>query len=189
MGRPAMRRGLRPLLLLLGGALALTGCGYFRQEVKPYRPPISYGAPDTSPGALLAHPGAHLYLRDCAYCHGGDGRGTSRGPDLTEGTNGGALTDFVLRTGRMPVDGPVAQMKPGPPVYDEGEIAAIVSYVTTEFRPPGPNIYHVDLRRGSLRSASRSTSSTARPAMRRRGSGAPCSSTPGKRRRARRGGS
>ena len=94
--------------------------------------------------------GQHLYQRDCAYCHGNDGRGTRSGPDLTGGTNGGALTDFVLRTGRMPVEAHVDQMKPRLPVYDEEQIAAIVSYVTREFQAPGPDIYELDPRRGDI---------------------------------------
>lgn len=72
------------------------------------------------------------------------------GPDLTGGTNGGALTDFVLRTGRMPVEAHVDQMKPRLPIYDEEQIAAIVSYVTREFQAPGPDIYELDPRRGNI---------------------------------------
>ncbi len=139
-----MRRGLAPLLLMLA---TLAGCTYFREEAEPYRPPVYYG-PSEAAGSV--NPGQHLYMRDCAYCHGNDGKGTSQGPDLTVGTNGGALTDFVLRTGRMPVAAPPKQMEPGPPVYNEREIADIVAYVTSQFRPPGPAVPHVDLGKGEL---------------------------------------
>ncbi len=144
-----MRRLFAPLLLVVGAAV-LTACGYFRGDVAPYRTPAYYGPPDAAVGATPLDAGRHLYLRDCAFCHGADGKGTARGPDLTVGTNGAALTDFVLRTGRMPVEEAVDQMKPGPSVYEESQIADIVEYVTNEFRPPGPEIPHIDPERGDL---------------------------------------
>ncbi len=140
-----MRRGVVPLLLMLATA---AGCGYFGEQAEPYRPPVYYGPSGQAPGAV--NPGEHLYLRDCAYCHGNDGRGTAQGPDLTVGTNGGALTDFVLRTGRMPVAAPPKQMQPGAPVYNEREIADIVAYVTSQFNPPGPDVPHIDLSKGDI---------------------------------------
>ena len=144
-----MRRGLFPILIVLG-TVVVAGCGYFRQEAEPYRPPVYYAPVEATGGTGAVEAGEHLYLRDCAYCHGNDGTGTSQGPSLKVGTNGAALTDFVLRTGRMPVAAPVQQMKPGQPVYDEREIDAIVDYVTTQFAPPGPEIPHIDLERGDL---------------------------------------
>ena len=142
-----MRRGLAPLLLALATA---AGCGYFGEEAEPYRPPVYYGSSEAAAGAGAVSPGQHLYSRDCAYCHGNDGKGTSQGPDLTVETNGGALTDFVLRTGRMPVAAPPQQMEAGAPVYNDREIADIVAYVTSQFRPPGPEVPHVDLSKGEI---------------------------------------
>ena len=145
-----MRRALAPLLLVLA-TLAVAGCGYLQREAEPYRPPVYYGpAAQAAAGADAVDPGQHLYLRDCAFCHGSDGKGTSQGPDLTVEPNGGALTDFVLRTGRMPVSGPVAQMQPREPVYNEREIDAIVAYVKNQFRAPGPDVPHIDLKKGDL---------------------------------------
>ncbi len=144
-----MSRTVTLLLLALAG-LVLVACGYFQGDVAPYRPPVYYGGAETAGGAEPMDPGHHLYLRDCAFCHGQDGRGTPQGPDITGGTNGPALTDFVLRTGRMPVEAPVDQMSGRQPVYDEEQIAAIVSYVTREFRAPGPDIPDVNPRRGDL---------------------------------------
>ncbi len=143
-----MRRAA-PLLLLLFGVTALTACGYLRQEAEPYRPPVYYGPP-TEANAAAVTTGQHLYQRDCAFCHSADGKGTSQGPDITVDTNGGALTDFVLRTGRMPVSGQVQQMAPRAPVYNEKEIDAIVAYVTSQFRAPGPPVPHIDLSKGEL---------------------------------------
>jgi ubiquinol-cytochrome c reductase cytochrome c subunit len=142
------RRHTAALFLL--ASVVLVGCGYLQREAGPYRPPVYYGAPQTAEGAGPVDPGEHLYLRDCAYCHGDDGRGTARGPDLTSGTNGAALTDFVLRTGRMPVEVPVDQMRPGAPVYDEKEISAIVDYVDKTFQPPGPDVPVIHPERGEL---------------------------------------
>jgi ubiquinol-cytochrome c reductase cytochrome c subunit len=144
-----MNRWRVACLFLLAG-VALAGCSYLQGEVEPYRPPVYYGAPETVQGAGPVDPGEHLYRRDCAYCHGGDGRGTSHGPDLTTGDNGPALTDFVLRTGRMPVEVPVEQMSPRAPVYDEEQIAAIVSYVDKTFQAPGPDIPAIHPERGEL---------------------------------------
>ncbi len=137
------------LLLLLVATASLTACGYLRQEADPYRPPAYYGPAPEATGETVSA-GEHLYLRDCAFCHGADGKGTAQGPDITTETNGGALTDFVLRTGRMPIAGPVEQMAPRKPVYNQKEIDAIVAYVTTQFRPPGPPVPEIDLRRGEL---------------------------------------
>ena len=145
-----MRRWLAPLLLVVA-TVVVTGCGYLKREAEPYRPPVYYGPAEQAAagGGPVAH-GEHLYLRDCAFCHGGDGKGTSQGPDITVDTNGGALTDFVLRTGRMPVSAPPEQMQPRKPVYTEEEIDAIVAYVTTQFRAPGPPVPEIDLSKGEL---------------------------------------
>jgi ubiquinol-cytochrome c reductase cytochrome c subunit len=144
-----MRRGTAFSWLVLA-AMTVAGCGYLQDDPPPYRPPVYYGTPQTASGALPVDTGQHLYSRDCAYCHGDDGRGTDRGPDLTGGTNGGALTDFVLRTGRMPVSYAVEQMKAGRPVYDDAEVEALVAFVRSQFRAPGPDVPHVDLRRGDI---------------------------------------
>lgn len=138
---------MRRLPVLVGlFALALGACSWFSpQQVAPYRPPAYYPPPAETQDA-----GRQLYQRDCAFCHGEDGKGAPRGPALTIGTNGAALTDFVLRTGRMPVDGPIEQMRRGEPVYDRREIAAIVAFVSRQFRPPGPAVPDVDLRRGDV---------------------------------------
>jgi ubiquinol-cytochrome c reductase cytochrome c subunit len=144
-----MRRALAPLLLVLA-TVAVAGCGYLQREAEPYRPDVYYGPAEQAAAGQGVDPGQHLYLRDCAFCHGSDGKGTSQGPDLTVETNGGALTDFVLRTGRMPVAGPVEQMSPREPVYNEQEIDAIVAYVERQFRAPGPPVPHIDLKKGDL---------------------------------------
>ncbi len=134
------------LLLVPLAAVVVVSCTYY--EVQPYRPPAYYRPPDI--GAEAVALGGHLYLRDCAFCHGNRGLGTEFGPNVVAGANGPALYDFVLRTGRMPVDAPLEQTMRSEPAYTEDEIRAIVAYMTREFLPAGPDIPRVDPARGDL---------------------------------------
>jgi ubiquinol-cytochrome c reductase cytochrome c subunit len=59
--------------------------------------------------------GGELYLRDCAWCHGANLEGTSRGPTLV-GT-GEASNRFYLTTGRMPIADPNELIRRRPSVY------------------------------------------------------------------------
>ena len=102
----------------------------------------------TSAGAgtsVEAPSGAELYRTQCSSCHGLDGLGVDeRGPSLE--TEGEASTDFVLRTGRMPLAAPDLQARSGPVRYSEAEIVALVEYVGTIGN--GPDIPDVDPARG-----------------------------------------
>ena len=129
---------------------ALAACNYATEEVAPYRPPAYYQAPGAAPEVEAAEAGRKLYLRDCAFCHGSRGGGTDNGPPLDHGTVGRALVDFMLRTGRMPIDHPRAPSRTGEPVYSQDEIDAIVDYVARAFHPPGPDIPAVDPAHGDL---------------------------------------
>ena len=117
--------------------LTLGSCSYGTQEdQRPYRPPgIAHKA--------LPESGRDLYMRDCAWCHGNEGGGTSRGPDLVSETNGPALNHFVLSTGRMPLDDPDQSSTRREPVYSDDEIDAIVEFARS-FEAPGPEIPDVD---------------------------------------------
>src|SRR5690242_6487427 len=64
-----------------------------------------------------------IYQRDCAVCHGGDAKGTTRGPTL-DGW-GRAGVDYALTTGRMPLSDPDAKTVRRRPAYDPGTIAAL----------------------------------------------------------------
>jgi ubiquinol-cytochrome c reductase cytochrome c subunit len=134
-----MRRALFGSALV---AVFLTGCAYFRDEPVPYRPP---GVAKVEPVA----DGRTLYMRDCAWCHANDGKGTERGPTLTTGTNGPAMTDFMLTTGRMPIHNPSQRVSRQPSLYTSREIQAIVAFVET-FGTTGPEIPHVDPSKGNL---------------------------------------
>ncbi|MEO6571521.1 MAG: c-type cytochrome [Ilumatobacteraceae bacterium] len=86
--------------------------------------------------------GRQLYLTQCASCHATEGSGIDgRGPSLLH--EGGAATDFVLRTGRMPLAAPGQQAVRGPVRYDEHEIVSLVAYVSSI--GDGPDITAVDI--------------------------------------------
>jgi ubiquinol-cytochrome c reductase cytochrome c subunit len=87
-----------------------------------------------------------VYLADCAYCHGVQGEGTERGPILAG--VGAASADFMLRTGRMPIDDPGDYPKRAEPVYEEDEIGEMVEYVAS--LGPGPEIPSVDVAAGDI---------------------------------------
>jgi ubiquinol-cytochrome c reductase cytochrome c subunit len=91
--------------------------------------------------------GRRLYVASCSSCHGLDGRGNEDGPSL-QGA-GPASVDFMLSTGRMPLNQPAQQPVRQEPRYAPGEIAAIVAYVST-IAPGGPPIPTVDVDEGDL---------------------------------------
>jgi ubiquinol-cytochrome c reductase cytochrome c subunit len=133
------------LLVALVPAVVAGACSYF-DEPEPYRPPAYYAAEDAEARAL----GQRLYQRDCSFCHGSQAEGTDRGPDLISGANGPALVDFMLRTGRMPIDDPDEPVRHGPSRYTEEEIAAIVAYLDDAVGQPGPHIPELDLEGADL---------------------------------------
>jgi ubiquinol-cytochrome c reductase cytochrome c subunit len=140
-----VRPGRVAVLVALVPALVAGACSYFR-EPEPYRPRPSYGPVDAEALAL----GERLYQRDCSFCHGNEGQGTSQGPDIITGENGPALTDFMLRTGRMPIDHPDQDVRAGTSPYDSDEIAALVAYIDDAFDQPGPAIPEIDAAAGDL---------------------------------------
>src|SRR5437588_8540273 len=84
-----------------------------------------------------------IFLRDCATCHGADGRGSPRGPSVL--TSGRAGVDFYLSTGRMPIDKPTDAVERHKPKYDPATIRALVDYVATLPGFTGPDIPAVDV--------------------------------------------
>jgi ubiquinol-cytochrome c reductase cytochrome c subunit len=95
--------------------------------------------------------GRAIYLRSCAACHGPQGEGTADGPSLQN--SGAAAADFMLRTGRMPLNLPGDPTRRRPPAYDDATIRALVEYVASLSRQPAPTIPNVvvsgaDLSRG-----------------------------------------
>jgi quinol---cytochrome-c reductase cytochrome c subunit len=125
---------------------------------------VVLGAFAARPAALASSPAerasapspAHVYLRDCAQCHGADGRGTQYGPDLRH--SGAALVDFELSSGRMPVPYAAGQPRPASneqqprrsPRYDDATASALVRYVTQLTGGGGAPIPDVRERAGNL---------------------------------------
>ena len=116
--------------------LALAACT--RNPPAPYRAagalPPGAGGPVTGPDA-----GRTLYARDCAWCHGTQGEGTTSGPTLV-GT-GAASADFMLRTGRMPIEAVEKQPQRRTPRYTPVQIAALDQFVASlGLGPPVPAV-------------------------------------------------
>lgn len=108
--------------------------------------PVAPSAAPPSPAAAQAD-GRMLYLRDCAYCHGEDGRGTPRGQSMTE--VGPAEVDYALSTGRMPIEAPGDLRRRRNPAYDREEMRAIVDFMRP-FIAREPEIPVVDVAAGNL---------------------------------------
>ena len=107
------------------------------------RPAPSRAALDTGRTADVEH----VFLRDCATCHGADGRGTDLGPDLRGA--GTAGIDYQLSTGRMPLSSPDAESSRSTPTYSPATITALVEY-THGLVGGGPAIPKVDAGAGRL---------------------------------------
>lgn len=127
---------------LVSIAIALGSCNYSADNTSPYRRPL-----DAQPVADLD--GEVLYLRDCAWCHGNAGSGTEFGPDIVTGTNGPALVDFVLSSGRMPLDSPRQLMARRDSIYSREQIDEIVDFTRT-LGAPGPEVPELNLAQADL---------------------------------------
>lgn len=82
--------------------------------------------------------GAMLYGTACSLCHGENGRGSDDGPSLIG--VGAASVDFMLRTGRMPLERPGEPMDRGPQQVTDEERVALVEYITSLDGTTGPPI-------------------------------------------------
>lgn len=127
---------MRRLSLVAIGLTVLWACSYAEDEPQPSHQATTFIGDSRD--------GTQLYMGDCAWCHGADGEGTERAPDLISGTNGPALTHFVLSTGRMPITDPDERSLGGESVYDDEQIMAIVGFIES-FSPEGPEIPELEL--------------------------------------------
>lgn len=93
----------------------------------------------TEPG-LGNEVGRDLWRRDCAICHGARGGGSARGPALLR--VGAAGVDYMVRTGRMPIDDPQDAVVRGKVDYTTAEIAALVDHAASFL--DGPSVPQVD---------------------------------------------
>ena len=97
----------------------MAACGYGAGS-EPYAlPALSQGVAD----------GNILYARLCAWCHGSQGEGTSRGPNLDGDLDGGAYTHFMLSSGRMPLSSPTERSGRGPTALNVSQIDTLVAHV------------------------------------------------------------
>lgn len=96
--------------------------------------------------------GATLYAVHCSSCHGTDLKGTPNGQSLQH--VGAAAVDFMLRTGRMPLEVPDTEPLPAPPQLTSGQIDAITVYALAhgaQGGPPIPSVHSSDaLARGRV---------------------------------------
>ena len=104
-----------------------------------------------SPTATEVRPdfslGRSQYEERCSTCHGSDATGTSQGPSIAG--LGPAYYDFMMSTGRMPLDQPDVQTKRRPPVLTPTQIRAITEYLT-DLHPGGEPIPDVNPFAGNL---------------------------------------
>jgi ubiquinol-cytochrome c reductase cytochrome c subunit len=96
--------------------------------------------------------GRSLYETSCATCHGENGLGTADGPSLAG--VGAASVDFMLSTGRMPLNQPDQEPVRQQPKFSPEQIAAIVEYLQPVV-VGGPPISVVDPSAGNLSVGSR----------------------------------
>jgi ubiquinol-cytochrome c reductase cytochrome c subunit len=137
---------VRVRLATIVWAIGVVGCVGLITEVA--RPDPSRAALDPiRRGRLSASDVEHVFLRDCATCHGADTRGTDLGPDLRGvGTAG---IDYQVSTGRMPLSSPDAEPTRSTPRYSPATIRALVAYVHA-LAGGGPAIPDVDVAAGDL---------------------------------------
>jgi ubiquinol-cytochrome c reductase cytochrome c subunit len=88
-----------------------------------------------------------IYLRDCATCHGADGKGTQLGPAIAG--IGAAHVDYVLSTGRMPIDRPDEKMRRRAPRYPAATRRALLDYIVG-LAPGGVDIPVVRVEDGDI---------------------------------------
>jgi ubiquinol-cytochrome c reductase cytochrome c subunit len=154
-----MRRARRHLILGVGvAALALGVAALAHAQTGT---PIGTRRPGTE--ALSQRElGANLYAANCSTCHGIDARGVpgsrpqlgvgkvlGRGPAL-RGVGAGTI-DFYLRAGYMPLNEPTQEPERSKPVFNDREIRALITYITSlNPKPAYPPIPRPRPRQGSL---------------------------------------
>ena len=122
-------------------------CVILASTVAVVVPPARAQAPAEGDAAAEVDAGRRLFATGCSTCHGADGQGTRRGPNL-RGV-GAASVDFWVSTGRMPLERSTELAVRKPPSYDREQIDAIVAYVTS-LGPGGPPIPRLDVRGADL---------------------------------------
>ena len=136
---------LVPLLVALG-VVALSRPPDAR-AAQPETGQPETGQPATEETEVDVELGARLYQRDCAFCHGADGRGTSRGQSLTD--VGPAEAHYAITTGRMPIDDVGDERRRREVQYKPEEVDALIAHMR-RFLAFEPEIPEVDIEKGTL---------------------------------------
>jgi len=105
------------------------------QPASPPREPAPKSGPTRADKIKL---GGELYATHCISCHGPDLRGSADGPSLIAA--GTAAADFMLSTGRMPIEVPYTEEQPGPPSFPADQIQALVLFLGSHGAGSGPAI-------------------------------------------------
>jgi len=79
----------------------------------------------TAPADIQA--GTILYNEHCSSCHGANGVGSVKAPELIDA--GAAAADFYLETGRMPLNNPGDQALRHEPFFSATQIRQLVAYI------------------------------------------------------------
>ncbi|MFL5798260.1 MAG: c-type cytochrome [Actinomycetota bacterium] len=137
----AMGAAVLAVSVPLGILLAPKAAGGPRPAVSPTPVPASSGAtPSFSPTASASPTdltaGKEAYEERCSTCHGSRAEGSDQAPPIAG--LGPAFYDFMMSTGRMPLDQTGVQARRRPPVLGPDQIRAISDYL--ESIPPGDGI-------------------------------------------------
>jgi ubiquinol-cytochrome c reductase cytochrome c subunit len=90
--------------------------------------------------------GRQLYAQSCSSCHGEALQGQRDVAPSLRGVGAGPV-DFYLSTGRMPLQEPRQEPQRQRPMFNRGQIDAIIAYVSSFGGPPAPT---ADPSRGNL---------------------------------------
>jgi ubiquinol-cytochrome c reductase cytochrome c subunit len=110
-------------VVLLG--LIAIGLGY--ASITAQGSPASAAAPAVNTTDIAL--GRHIFVQDCASCHGFLAQGTANGPSLIG--VGAAAVDFQVSTGRMPAKEPGAENPRKPRVLNEEQTRQVAAYIAS----------------------------------------------------------
>jgi ubiquinol-cytochrome c reductase cytochrome c subunit len=138
------------------GALALVGLARPGASGASGSPAAAIGGGPSAPDKLPESPGPgsptrrfpdspqlraegySLYQNGCSSCHGLSLRGEPRIAPSLIGVGAGPV-DFYLSTGRMPLQSPRDEPERATPLYDRGQIDALIAYVSSFGGPAAPS--------------------------------------------------
>ncbi len=96
-----------------------------------------------APAEARAFDARSAFLGDCATCHGATADGTELGPSIRRAN--GALLDYELSTGRMPLERPHQVPHRKPPHYTPAEMTALIDYILSLTHAPRDGVGRLDL--------------------------------------------